>query len=127
MRIAYRLDAGIARDIRAVKPGYVLKPGELETIAADALPSVQALSDPAAWAARIAAQQAEADRRAIDDQERDQAKQDNAVTQLLDRTPQQISNFIDNQVGNAPELAGVKTVLKLFARVLVIVARRSFR
>mgnify|MGYP001596852182 CR=1 FL=1 len=50
-RIAYTRNAGIAENIRHVRADYVFLPSEFETTG-EGLPSVQFLSDPAAWAAK---------------------------------------------------------------------------
>lgn len=115
---------GIALDITNPRDNWPVPPGYLTVPDDGTLHTQQSLSDPVAWAAKVAAEQAAAQRKQVDTQESDSAKQDNAVTSMLDRTPAQIATFIDNQ---ATDLAGVRTVLKLFARVLVIVARRVFR
>jgi len=123
MRYAYNLVAGLAENRRYVKPDYVLKPGELEGNA-DPLPSLDELSDPAAVAAREAAKAAKLTVDAADAVERAAAKADAQVQAMLNRTPAQISTFIDAQV---TDLAGARAVLKLIMRLLIHVARQSLR
>jgi hypothetical protein len=56
-RIVYNLNNGIAENIRFAKASYALRPGESE-LRGDVLPSLESLSDPAAWAAQISEKQA---------------------------------------------------------------------
>lgn len=123
MRYAYRLTNGLAHDLRYVKQNYVLQPGELEG-QAEPLPNPDAISVPAAVAARNAAKVAKDQQDVADGVEREQAKQDAQLQAFLNRTPGQINNFIDS---TATDLAGVRTVLKLLARMLVVVARMALR
>lgn len=62
-RIVYNLNKGIAENIRFAKAAYALRPGELEA-QGGTLPTQEALSDPAAWAAQAADVQAKAQARA---------------------------------------------------------------
>lgn len=123
MRVIYKLTNGIASDILQVRPTWPLPPGFLE-VTVTQYPTVQSLSDPAAWAAQEVAQAAKKTRHDLDLQEQGTAAGDNAVAAMLDRNPAQIATYIDNQ---ATDLAGVRAVLKLLARMLVVIARRAFR
>lgn len=121
MRVAYKQTDGIAHDIRAVKHDYVLLPDEIESNVGRI--SQEALSDPAAWAARIAAEAAKEAQETADATELQATKSDNQVQAFLNRTQAQIGSFVDAQVADP----GTRTLFKLTLRMLQAIGRATLR
>lgn len=61
---------------------------------------------------------------AIDTAEIDEIKADGLVQQFVARTPAQVGDWVD---ANVTDLASAKAVLKLMAKMLLIIARRLYR
>jgi hypothetical protein len=59
-----------------------------------------------------------------EEQDRIAIKTDGLVQAFIDRTPAQINTYINSQV---TDLASAREMLKLFGRILLIVARREYK
>jgi hypothetical protein len=62
--------------------------------------------------------------RALEELERAEIKADTLVQQFISKTPAQINAYINSQV---TDLASAKDMLKIFGKILLIVARREYK
>lgn len=111
--IVWKVTDGIASDVRHEPEDYALQPGEQGLAGFGELPSLQAVSDPAAWAARESAADAEEAR--VSTIRAAQEVQD-MIAQLRVATPATINDWVNAQV---TDVASART---MFKRILLVLA-----